>query len=1210
MTETIGLEALFQTAQFQAGLAQYLNGINQATGATNQAAGSASSAGSVITGALGYALGTVVTQAASAAVSAIGNFISSGIESVGMLQRMQIMLESMAARELVASGAFSDIASAMGSVGPIADMLLQKLQALALASPFQYEDIVNVFRLNMAFGATAESALSVTQAILDMAAAMGLSGSSLERIVYNFSQMQMIGKISARDIRDLAMAGVDLAAVLREQLGMSIDEVNAALEKGTLTMKDVTDAFVAFSQANFAGAAERMSLTLQGLGSSFKDLMFFASKDLFGPLVEKLTVDLGALFQSAKQLLDSGVLKGIGESLASAYDAMKNIPAAIGQVISSLNNLFGSGLKRIISNAFDWGVQIIANLAAGIMDGIAQFLVAAMDAVSAVLSYWLSPGSPPKVAPNIDKWGAAAMEEFLGGFSDADFSALDSLQNALSSAFSALNIDDTQGVMADLSQQFAVALSTNGTLDQGFFDQLASAAGPYGNEIARLAQLNLDLSNSTEAVALSEKKAAEARAIENQARQKSASLISEYNDLLKSGASEDVLQAKLDEVNAQEQIAADAADQRKAAEDDLTLQKTKVDLLSQQVDLQQKLIEQLTSLYAIQDQGQTDTGAGGTGDTSGGGGGGGSGGGAGAGATGGSFISDLQNMLNQAQGIVDQSSNNMRDTIFGKLASIFEPIMAAWQTSILPRVQQIQERFIQFVADIQQKWAAFSAEFIAAFTPVANWWNQTWPLLQQVFSIAWEGIKNVFSAAWAAIQPSLDQLRIMMDQNGISMTTLSTIALSLGQILIGVVAAGAVFVVSALVALVGVLVSVASGFINAITVSNQFVVGMTSGFTQMLAGLGQVFQGFFNLITSVMTGNLDLMLAAFKSFGEALINIAAGSFGAIVNIVILPFSMILGFIGGFVKGVLEFFRGLSDELVGHSIVPDMMDDLVEVIKDGFDDLLDIIGDFASQTEDGFTDWVTTLLKIINDGLTQAIAAITNRYTQLYTYGANIINKIAEGAQSRSGYLGQVLSQVVLAGIGGLASEAGNMAYDIGIAIVDGVEAGMKARAQSFLDYCYDFGKNIMTNIEEGMTDYQAGPRAALITLLNYMTDVANTYQSDFYQLGRDLMQAMGAGIAAETPNVVSQINSSMDEIISAIQAKIDAQSNAAAAVVTLHAAQAQAVYSSGRNFAAPVSTISNNRTLNAPMQVNIYGQMDERTFADKVRRVIRAEFGV
>lgn len=314
-----------------------VNGLKNAMaglGNTAQsAAGGLSAFGVAVAAGIGAIVGNLIADGISAAASGILDFGRNAVQAASDMQKMTIALDTLAARELVTTGQAKNLTEAYKSSAPIAEDLMNKVRDLSLVSPFEYKDVINTFRLNMAFGATSDTALQLTGGILDMASAMGLGGDMLERIAYNFGQMNQTGKITMADVRDLALAGLDLRGVLKDQLGLSIDQVNAKLAAGSLTMKDVSAAFVQYTKKNFGGAAERLSRTFSGLQSSINDLFFFAGAELLTPALEKATVFLGGLYDKANELMQAGFFKKLGAQIGDfATAAIKKFEEFTGNV--------------------------------------------------------------------------------------------------------------------------------------------------------------------------------------------------------------------------------------------------------------------------------------------------------------------------------------------------------------------------------------------------------------------------------------------------------------------------------------------------------------------------------------------------------------------------------------------------------------------------------------------------------------------------------------------------------------------------------------------------------------------------------------------------------------------------------------------------------------------------------------------------------------
>ena len=283
------------------------------------------------------------------------------VESAAKMQVFDLSLRTLAAREAVSAGAADNIEQALAGIGPTAEALKDQLMELSLISPFTFDTIANTFRVQMAFGQTSEMSVKLTGAILDTASALGLTGESTDRLAYNFGQINSVGKIMATDLRQLRMVGLDLADVFKDELGMSVEQVNAALEAGKMTMEDVSLAFVKYSQENFGGAAERMSKTFTGLKSSFSDLATFAGAQIMTPGLDSVTGVLGEVYDGLKELLDSGYFEKLGKELG---DNLNRILVDLGINASTATGAIkgmGDGLGKIsdqLADMADWYAEL------------------------------------------------------------------------------------------------------------------------------------------------------------------------------------------------------------------------------------------------------------------------------------------------------------------------------------------------------------------------------------------------------------------------------------------------------------------------------------------------------------------------------------------------------------------------------------------------------------------------------------------------------------------------------------------------------------------------------------------------------------------------------------------------------------------------------------------------------------------------------------
>jgi hypothetical protein len=281
------------------------------------------------------------------------------------------------------------------------------------------------------------------------------------------------------------------------------------------------------------------------------------------------------------------VLVNLGAIASILADAFKGALDVVSDFISGVNSEMTGGMMALIENMLRFGVELVASFAQGIVDGL-DYLIQAMNAIGDMLSAWLAPGSPPKVAPDLVKWGVDAMAEYLRGFTKADFSVLESVQGPLKQLLSSKDFAD---VSADL-----IAALGGGEVGAGFYDRIRSAAGEFGDEIAELARQEIALADAVRDVEDSEKRLNDARKAIEDAQGNVAALTDEYNDLLRAGASDEVLDQKLAEINAAEDAVTVAQRQATEAEAANEAAKDRVAVLQEQLDVQRKLVDQLIAL--------------------------------------------------------------------------------------------------------------------------------------------------------------------------------------------------------------------------------------------------------------------------------------------------------------------------------------------------------------------------------------------------------------------------------------------------------------------------------------------------------------------------------------------------------------------------------------------------------------------------------------
>jgi hypothetical protein len=253
-------------------------------------------------------------------------FAGNSIGAAADLQHFRIGIETLIAREQILTGVTDNMTEALAIAGSKSGDYISKLQEIALLSPFQFADVQQVIRQAMAFGFAHEEAMVFAESTLNVAAGVGATNDMLRRMSYNLAQIRLQGKVTKLDVRQLALAGFDLEAVLRhvgKTMEVEIDnykDFNAALKTGKVTWADFTKGYSDYAKTYFGEASERMARTMFGLKNTFKDIFGVLMPQILGPALDAFTAQMSSLLDIILDLKDSGTLEEWGKNLKNTYD--------------------------------------------------------------------------------------------------------------------------------------------------------------------------------------------------------------------------------------------------------------------------------------------------------------------------------------------------------------------------------------------------------------------------------------------------------------------------------------------------------------------------------------------------------------------------------------------------------------------------------------------------------------------------------------------------------------------------------------------------------------------------------------------------------------------------------------------------------------------------------------------------------------------------
>lgn len=279
--------------------------------------------------------------------------------------------------------------------------------------------------------------------------------------------------------------------------------------------------------------------------------------------------------------------------------------------------------------------------------------------------------------------------------------------------------------------------------------------------------------------------------------------------------------------------------------------------------------------------------------------------------------------------------------IIGALVAAFVIAYTASTTfrEIIKDTFEVIGNVVGFAWDIIQDFASFLNDFFG-------------PLVTEV----WTALKDGWNDFFEAIKPGLEDL---MEAWPDILTVLKFIGVAILGV-IGIVIAAALLIGSVVVNVIANVVGPLFTFIG-----------------KMFSAVIQVLTGFIDFIAGVFTGDWSRAWDGIKK-------IFGGIWDGILAIVVGFWDLLWGVVSGIVEGVIDFFTFLWDTLVGHSIIPDLVNDIIDWFMSLDDRAIEIV-----------SGWVEAVVGWFVDLGERAIQAASDLYNGVVGWFESLPGKIGE-----------------------------------------------------------------------------------------------------------------------------------------------------------------------------------------------------------------------
>lgn len=223
------------------------------------------------------------------------------------------------------------------------------------------------------------------------------------------------------------------------------------------------------------------------------------------------------------------------------------------------------------------------------------------------------------------------------------------------------------------------------------------------------------------------------------------------------------------------------------------------------------------------------------------------------------------------------------------------------------------------------------------------------------------------------------------------------------------------------------------------------VFGMIGG---LIGNLIQIITGIINFLVAVFTGQ-------WSDAWNAVLEILKGVWGAIASVFVGAWNTIWAIVEGFVAGIIGFFQHLWDVLVGHSIVPDMINAIIDWFKSLPGKVIDFVKALVSNVINFFINLhqnlvakVATLIDAViaffREMPGKVIGAISSLAGSLWSKGVEWLNSLVGGVNSIAGNLWSFFSGIpgrIVSSLGSL----GSLLFNAGTSILQGLLNGLRSK---------------------------------------------------------------------------------------------------------------------------------------------------------------------
>ncbi|HZJ98377.1 MAG TPA: phage tail tape measure protein [Tissierellaceae bacterium] len=348
-------------------------------------------------------------------------------------------------------------------------------------------------------------------------------------------------------------------------------------------------------------------------------------------------------------------------------------------------------------------------------------------------------------------------------------------------------------------------------------------------------------------------------------------------------------------------------------------------------------------------------------------------------------------------------------------------------------------------------------------------------------------------------------------------------------------------VFGAVATIIGGVVSVAFGVL----------VGVLTGVASAVEPLIKAFINLVDIVSSTVSAIVALLTGDFAGAWEYLQQAGQSTIDFFVN----ALTGLVKFIGGFVKGVIDFFHGLYMTLVGNSIIPDMVNEIVNWFKNMFKWVIDLVKSIVDGVKRGFeamSNAVKVVMKAIQSVMTTIWNAIKTAITTVVNTIRTVITTVWNAIRST------VTS--VMNGIRSVISSVWNAIRSVTTSVVNGIK--------STITSVFNAIRSTISSVMNAIRSVVSSVWNAIRSVISSVVSAIQSVISSGFNAARNVVSSVSNAIRSTISNIFNSLKGIVASAMTGVSTAVKTGINNALSAVTNIASK---FFNAGRNIATSIA---------------------------------------